>query len=41
MMKIKFTMEIADQEKNLEFLDLRIKCVAGKLYEKKNFMKKF
>ena len=29
--KIKFTMEIADQEKGLEFLDLRIKCVDGKL----------
>ena len=24
-------MEIADQEKGLEFLDLRIKCVEGKL----------
>ena len=30
--KIKFTMEIADQEKGLEFLDLRIKCVEGKLF---------
>ena len=29
--KIKFTMEIADQEKGLEFLDLRIKCVNSKL----------
>ena len=29
--KIKFTMEIAGQEKGLEFLDLRIKCVDGKL----------
>ena len=29
--KIKFTMETADQEKGLEFLDLRIKCVDGKL----------
>ena len=29
--KIKFTMEIADQERGLEFLDLRIKCVDGKL----------
>ena len=29
--KIKFTMEVADQEKCLEFLDLRIKCVDGKL----------
>ena len=29
--KIKFTMEIADQQKGLEFLDLRIKCVDGKL----------
>ena len=29
--KIKFTMEVADQEKGLEFLDLRIKCVDGKL----------
>ena len=29
--KIKFTMEIADQEKGLEFLDLGIKCVYGKL----------
>ena len=29
--KIKFTMEIADQEKGLEFLDLGIKCVDGKL----------
>ena len=28
--KIKFTMEIADQEKGLEFLDLGIKCVDGK-----------
>ena len=25
-------MEIADQEKGLEFLDLRIKCVEGKLF---------
>ena len=24
-------MEVADQEESLEFLDLRIKCVAGKL----------
>ena len=29
--KITFTMEVADQEKGLEFLDLRIKCVDGKL----------
>ena len=29
--KIRFTREIADQEKGLEFLDLRIKCVVGKL----------
>ena len=29
--KIKFTMEIADQEKGLELLDLRSKCVDGKL----------
>ena len=29
--KIKFSMEIADQEKRLEFLDLRIKCADGKL----------
>ena len=29
--KIKFTMKIADQEKGLEFLNLRIKCVDGKL----------
>ena len=29
--KIKFTMEIADREKGLEFIDLRIKCVEGKL----------
>ena len=29
--KIKFTMEIADQEKGLEFLDLKIKCVEIKL----------
>ena len=30
--KIKFTMEIADQEKSLEFIDLEIKCVDGKLF---------
>ena len=29
--KIKFTMEIADEKKILEFLDLRINCVDGKL----------
>ena len=29
--KIKFTMEIADQEKSLEFLDLTFKCVESKL----------
>ena len=29
--KIKFTMEVGDQEKVLEFLDLRIKCVDDKL----------
>ena len=25
-------MEIADQEKSLEFIDLKIKCVDGKLF---------
>ena len=29
--KIKVTMEIEDQEKDLEFLDLTIKCAEGKL----------
>ena len=29
--KIKFTMEIANQEKCLEFLNFRIKCVTGKM----------
>ena len=29
--KIKFTMEIANQEKCLEFLNFRIKCVKGKM----------
>ena len=29
--KIKFTMEVADQGKGLQFIDLRIKCVDGKL----------
>ena len=29
--KIKFTMKIADQGKGLEFLDLKIECVDGKL----------
>ena len=29
--EIKFTTEIADQEKGLKFLDLRIKCVEGEL----------
>ena len=29
--EVKFTMKIADQEKGLEFLDLRIKCIEGKL----------
>ena len=29
--KIKVTMEIADREKGLEFVDLTIKCVEGKL----------
>ena len=28
---MKLTMEIADQEKGLEFVDLTIKCVEGKL----------
>ena len=29
--KTKFTMEIANKEKDLEFLDLRIKCVLEKI----------
>ena len=29
--EIKFTTEIADHEKGLKFLDLRIKCVEGEL----------
>ena len=29
--KMKFPMEIADQEKCLEFLNLRIKCLEGRL----------
>ena len=29
--KIKFTMQIADEVNGLEFLDLKIKCLKGKL----------
>ena len=31
--KTKFTMEIANKEKDLEFLDLRIKCVLEKILQ--------
>ena len=29
--KTKFTTEIADQQKGLEYPDLRVKCIEGKL----------
>ena len=29
--KIKFTMQVADEVNGLEFLDLKIKCLKGKL----------